>query len=75
MDTWKSPVLLIQGDDDRNVHFSQTIDLARRLDERHVYYEELVIPNEIHGFLTARGWSTGDAAGVAFLKKELLTQP
>src|SRR4029077_2166187 len=22
---WSSPVLLIQGDDDRNVHFSQTI--------------------------------------------------
>ena len=30
--TWKSPVLLIQGDDDRNVRFNQTIDLARRLD-------------------------------------------
>ena len=30
--TWTSPVLLIQGDDDRNVHFNETIDLARRLD-------------------------------------------
>ena len=30
--TWKSPVLLIQGDDDRNVPFHQTVDLARRLD-------------------------------------------
>ncbi len=29
--TWKSPVLLIQGDDDRNVHFHETVDLARRL--------------------------------------------
>ena len=27
---WSSPVLLIQGDDDRNVHFHQTVDLARR---------------------------------------------
>ena len=26
--TWKSPVLLIQGDDDRNVPFSQTVDLG-----------------------------------------------
>ena len=26
---WKSPVLLIQGDDDRNVEFQQTVDLAR----------------------------------------------
>ena len=27
--TWKSPVLLIQGDDDRNVHFHQMVDLVR----------------------------------------------
>ncbi len=29
--TWRSPVLLIQGDDDRNVPFSQTVSLARAL--------------------------------------------
>jgi len=29
--TWKSPVLLIHGDDDRNVEFSQTVDLLQRL--------------------------------------------
>ena len=32
--TWRSPVLLIQGDDDRNVRFDQTVDLSRRLDAR-----------------------------------------
>ena len=31
MSMWKSPVLLIHGDDDRNVRFSQTTDLVRRL--------------------------------------------
>jgi predicted esterase len=31
MNTWKSPVFLIHGDDDRNVRFSQTVDLAERL--------------------------------------------
>ena len=31
MSTWKSPVLVIHGDDDRNVRFSQTTDLVRRL--------------------------------------------
>jgi dipeptidyl aminopeptidase/acylaminoacyl peptidase len=71
MDTWKSPVLLIQGDDDRNVNFSQTIDLARRLDAHHLYYEELVIPNEIHGFLRYTSWDEADKAGAAFLTKEL----
>src|SRR5690606_13464870 len=46
--TWKSPVLLIQGDDDRNVRFGQTVDLARRLDAAGVPYEEMVLPDEIH---------------------------
>lgn len=32
MSTWKSPVLLIHGDDDRNVRFAETSDLARRLE-------------------------------------------
>jgi dipeptidyl aminopeptidase/acylaminoacyl peptidase len=71
MATWKSPVLLIQGDDDRNVNFHQTIDLARRLDAQHVYYEELVIPNEIHGFLRYTSWDQADKANAAFLAKEL----
>jgi dipeptidyl aminopeptidase/acylaminoacyl peptidase len=71
IDTWKSPVLLIQGDDDRNVPFAQTIDLARRLDAHHVYYEEMVIPNEIHGFLRHISWDEADKAGAAFLAKEL----
>lgn len=71
MDSWKSPVLLIQGDDDRNVPFAQTIDLARRLDAHHLYYEELVIPNEIHGFLRYTSWDQADKATAAFLTKEL----
>ncbi|MDE3116448.1 MAG: S9 family peptidase, partial [Pseudomonadota bacterium] len=71
--TWKSPVLLIQGDDDRNVPFSQTIDLARRLDAHHIPYEEMVIPNEIHGFLRHISWAEADKANAAFLTKELLT--
>lgn len=33
IDKWKSPVLLIHGDDDRNVRFSQTTDLVRRLEK------------------------------------------
>jgi dipeptidyl aminopeptidase/acylaminoacyl peptidase len=69
--TWKSPVLLIQGDDDRNVAFHQTVDLARRLDAAQVPYEELVLPNEIHGFLRAASWEKADAATVEFLAREL----
>ncbi len=68
---WTSPVLLIQGDDDRNVDFHQTVDLARRLEDQHVYFEEMVIPNEIHGFLRYDSWKRADEATAAFLTKEL----
>ena len=70
-DAGRSPVLLIQGDDDRNVRFNQTIDLARRLDAQGVPYEELVIPGEIHGFLRYASWLEADRATVAFLRREL----
>src|SRR6266404_1800676 len=42
VDTWKSPVLFIHGDDDRNVYFAQTVDLAARLRQRNVHIEQLV---------------------------------
>ncbi|MGH7689928.1 MAG: S9 family peptidase [Gemmatimonadaceae bacterium] len=71
IDHWKSPVILIQGDDDRNVYFHETVDLARRLDAAHVHYEELVIPDEIHGFLRWHSWLKADSAAAAFLAKEL----
>jgi dipeptidyl aminopeptidase/acylaminoacyl peptidase len=69
--TWKSPVILIQGDDDRNVYFHETVDLARRLAAAGVRFEELVIPDEIHGFLRWHSWLRADSAATAFLEKEL----
>jgi dipeptidyl aminopeptidase/acylaminoacyl peptidase len=71
MGGWKSPVLLIQGDDDRNVPFHQTVDLSRRLDAHHVAYEELVIPNEIHQFLRHATWLKVDEATAAYFAKVL----
>ena len=68
---WKSPVLLIHGDDDRNVRFDQTVDLARRLRTRGIRYEELILPNEIHGFLRYDSWLRADTAAVYFLDREL----
>jgi dipeptidyl aminopeptidase/acylaminoacyl peptidase len=68
---WTSPVLLIQGDDDRNVGFHETVDLARRLDDLGIRYEELVLPNEIHGFLRYQSWLTADQATVRFLGRTL----
>lgn len=70
--TWKSPVLLIQGDDDRNVHFHQMVDLVRRLQVQHVPYQEIVIPDEIHGFLRYHSWLEADQATAAYFKEQLL---
>jgi dipeptidyl aminopeptidase/acylaminoacyl peptidase len=51
VETWKSPVLLIHGDDDRNVRFSQTVDLARRLAAARIPFEEIVIPDDTHHWM------------------------
>jgi dipeptidyl aminopeptidase/acylaminoacyl peptidase len=72
MATWRSPVLLIHGDDDRNVHFQQTVDLARRLDAVGIHYDELVLPDEIHGFLRHATWLTVDSATVGYFDRLLL---
>ncbi|HET7161051.1 MAG TPA: prolyl oligopeptidase family serine peptidase [Rhodanobacteraceae bacterium] len=70
---WKSPVLLIQGDDDHNVHFLQMEDVVPRLKKHGVPFEEMVIPNEIHGFLRHASWMKADAATVDFLQHKLGT--
>ncbi len=72
---WTSPVLLIQGDDDRNVAFHETVDLARRLDALGAPYEELVLPNEIHGFLRYASWLSADTATIGFLDRYLRPVP
>ena len=68
---WRSPVLLIQGDDDRNVSFSQMVDLARRLREQNVEFEQLVFPDEVHDFLLHRHWLAAYHAGSDFFDKHL----
>lgn len=68
---WRSPVLLIHGDDDRNVRFNQTVDLARRLDALGRPYRELILPDEIHGFLRWQDWIAADTASIAFLNETL----
>jgi dipeptidyl aminopeptidase/acylaminoacyl peptidase len=69
--TWKSPVLLIQGDDDRNVPFTQTVDLVQRLRAQHVPFEQLVLPDEIHGFLMWKSWIRTYTATAEFFDRTL----
>ena len=68
---WKSPVLLIHGDDDRNVAFNQTIDLVRHLRERHVEFEQLVFPDDIHDFLRHENWLRAYHAAADFFDRKL----
>ena len=71
--TWKSPVLLIHGDDDRTVDFHQTVDLGRRLAEKHVKVEELVLPDDVHDSLLWRNWTAEMTAAAEFFERTLLS--
>ncbi len=71
LDGWRSPVLLIHGDDDRNVFFSQTVKLVEALRERKVHVEQLVLPDEIHGFLRTASWLAAYHAAVDFFDRQL----
>lgn len=73
--TWRSPVLLIQGDDDREVPFLQTVQLAAALRRHHVPHQELIFPDEVHSFLLHRDWVAAYAATAKFFNKYLKQTP
>ncbi|MXP29255.1 prolyl oligopeptidase family serine peptidase [Porphyrobacter algicida] len=68
---WRSPVLIIHGDDDRSVPFSQSLLLARELTARGVPFEELAFPNERHDFYRFHDWLVSYRASLAFIDREL----
>jgi dipeptidyl aminopeptidase/acylaminoacyl peptidase len=69
--TWRSPVLLVHGDDDRNVPFSESVDLAEALTKQGVDYEELIFPDDVHDFLLHRHWKAVFEASFDFLERKL----
>jgi len=73
--TWRSPVLLIQGDDDRNVPFASTVKMAAALRAQGVEYEEHIFPDEIHGFLLHRSWLTAYALTADFFNRHFKVTP
>ncbi|MCG8470016.1 MAG: prolyl oligopeptidase family serine peptidase [Gemmatimonadetes bacterium] len=72
IDGWTSPVLLIHGDDDRNVPFSESVDLIEALRTRGVEVEQLVFPDEVHGFLLHRNWLAAFEAASRFMDERLM---
>jgi dipeptidyl aminopeptidase/acylaminoacyl peptidase len=71
VDTWRSPVLLIHGDDDRNVSFVESINLIVELRKRHVEVEQLVFPDEVHDFLRHENWIRAYRAAADFFNRKL----
>ncbi len=72
VETWKSPVLFIHGDDDRNVYFTQTVDLIARLRAKGgVTIEQLIFPDEIHDLLLHRDWLAAYEAEADFFDRYL----
>ncbi len=71
VDTWKSPVLLIHGDDDRNVPFSESVNLAEALRRQGVEFEQLIFPDEVHGFLLHASWIRAYKAAADFFDRKL----
>lgn len=69
--TWRSPVLLIHGDDDRNVRFSQTVDLIQRLKAQGVEYEEITIVDDTHHFMRHENQKRVNAAIAEYLERKL----
>ena len=68
---WRSPVLLIHGDNDPDVAYAQTPLLADALRAHHVPVQELIFPDELHSFLLHRDWIAAYAAAAAFFDRTL----
>jgi dipeptidyl aminopeptidase/acylaminoacyl peptidase len=80
---WSSPILLIHGDNDPDVAYAQTPTLADALRARNanlpvktqVDVEELIFPDELHGFLLHKDWLAAYTAAAAFFERTLKPTP
>ncbi len=72
IDRWTSPVLVIHGDDDRNVEFSQTVGLIQLLRAHDVPYELIVYPNDTHYYQRFSRWTKAFHAVDDFFDRVLI---
>jgi dipeptidyl-peptidase-4 len=75
IDGWKSPVLLVHGDDDRNVQFSQTTGLVQLLRAHGVYHELIVFTDDTHEPLLHRRYLYAFNRLEEFLSRFLKGEP
>ncbi len=72
IERWTSPVLLIHGDDDRNVAFSQTVGLVQLLRAHDVPFELIVFPDDVHDSLLHERWLVTFGATDDFFDRTLI---
>ena len=72
VDTWTSPTLIIHADDDRNVAFSQSVDLVKKLEDRKFDFEFLAIPDDTHHWMKFSNGLKVSEATAGFLKRKLM---
>lgn len=70
--TWTSPVLIIHADDDRNVAFSQSVDLAKRFEDKKFDFEFLAIPDDTHHWMKFSNGLKVSEVTADFLKRKLI---
>lgn len=70
--TWTSPVLIIHADDDRNVPFSQSTDLVKRLEKKGVPMETMVIVDDTHHWMKHENAVKVGEAMADFFKRKLM---
>jgi len=63
--------LLIHADDDRNVPFNETVILAEELRKNNVYFEQLIFPDDVHGFLLHKNWLAAYKTSADFFERFL----
>jgi len=68
---WRSPILMIHGDDDRSVPFFNMVRAVEELRRAGVELEQLVLPNEAHSFLLYGSWLKALAATTDFFERKL----
>lgn len=72
INTWTSPTLIIHADDDRNVAFNQSVDLAKRFEDKKFDFEYLVIPDDTHHWMKFSNGLKVSEATADFLKRKLM---
>jgi dipeptidyl aminopeptidase/acylaminoacyl peptidase len=72
IEKWTSPTLIVHGDDDRNVEFSQTIGIINLFRAHAVPHELIVYPDDTHYFGFYNRWIRAFTATDDFFDRTLI---